>query len=142
MSVKLIRNRDAFNCILEYDTSIGPLKEISAASVAEDDICKLANYIKIDGKYYGIYATANGPRFFYQNEEFPLNSLDSVLQHTKGDEKHHFKFIYKQREVIDLDYDHWADLDIDPWSEEDFIDFFIWLTKSSSNQEFIQMWSE
>lgn len=142
MSTKLFRNRDVFNCILEYDTLAGPLKETSISSVPEEKIAKLGNYIKLDGKYYGIYATSNGPCFFYQDDKFLLNSLGVVFQHTRGESQHYFRFIYNGKVVIDLKYDHWDDLDIDPWSEEDFIDFFIWLTKSSSNQEFINMWTE
>ena len=142
MSTKLLRNRDVFNCILEYDTSAGPLKEVSASSVPEEKIAKLGNYIKLNGKYYGVYATPDGPCFFYQADKFLLNDPSSVFRHTRGEGQHHFRFTYNDKVIIDLEYDHWDDLDIDPWSEEDFIDFFIWLTKSSSNQEFISMWTE
>jgi hypothetical protein len=142
MSIKFVRNRDVFNYILEYDTLAGPLKEVSASSVQEEKIAKLGNYIKFDGKYYGIYATENGPCFFYQGNKFLLNDPGVVFQHTRGGDQHHFRFTYIDKVIINLKYDHWDDLDIDPWSEEDFIDFFIWLTKSSSNQEFIKMWTE
>jgi hypothetical protein len=142
MSIKLFRNRDVFNSVLEYDTSAGPLKEGSASNVQEERIAKLGNYIKLNGMYYGVYATPNGPCFFYQNDEFLINDPGSVFQHTKGDVQHNFRFIYKGQVVIDLNYDHWDDLNIDPWSDEEFIDFFIWLTKVSSNQEIINMWTE
>lgn len=142
MSTKFLRNRDVFNCILEYDTSVGPLKEVSASTVSEGDVVKLGNYIKLNGKYYGVYATSGGPCFFYQEAKFLLNDPGCAIQHTKGEDQHNFRLAYNEKLIIDLDYDHWDDLDIDPWSEEDFIDFFIWLTKSSSNQEFISMWTE
>ncbi|MBU2072485.1 MAG: hypothetical protein KKE72_15640 [Gammaproteobacteria bacterium] len=142
MSTKLFRNRDVFNCILEYDTSAGPLKEVSVSSVAEKKIAKHGTYIKLDGKYYGIYATANGPCFFFQDDEFLLRDPDAVFQHESREKQHYFRFTYNDKVVIDLTYDHWDDLDIDPWSDEDFIDFFIWLTKSSGDQEFINMWTE
>jgi len=142
MSTKLLRNRDAFNRILEYHTSAGPQKEVSPANVSEEKIAKLGNYIKLNDKYYGTYATPNGPCFFYQTDKFLLNDPGSEFLHFKGTDRHHFKFKYNDKLIIDLEYDRWDDLDIDPWSDEDFIDFFIWLTKSSSNQEFIKMWTE
>ena len=142
MNTKLFRNRDIFNCILEYDTSTGPVKEVSASSVPEGEISELGNYIKLSGEYYGIYATKNGPCFFYQADRFLLNDLGTVFQHSRGEDKHHFRFIHDGQVIIDLKYDHWDDLDIDPWSEEDFVDFFIWLTKSSSSQEFLSLWTE
>ncbi|ODC03113.1 hypothetical protein BFW38_05695 [Terasakiispira papahanaumokuakeensis] len=142
MSTKLLRNRDIFNYILEYDTSTGPLNEVSALNVPEKKIEKLGNYIKLDKIYYGVYATPDGPCFFFNNQKILLNDPKVKFEHSKGKEQHYFRLTYNGEIKIDLKYDHWDDIDIDPWAEEDFIDFFIWLTKSSGNQEFISMWTE
>lgn len=142
MDVLLIRNRDVFNSILEYDVSTGPLKEVAASSVSEGDVCKLANYIKLDDKYYGVYATVHGPCFFYQAHKFLLSDPAVTFEHVKGERQHYFKFTHNDDVLIDLHYDRWENIDIDSWSDENFIDFFIWLTKASSNQEFIKMWTK
>lgn len=141
MDIKLIRNRDYFDSLLEYDVTAGSLREVPASSVPKNEILPLANYIKLHDKYYGVFATESGPCFFFQSDKYLLNATNVAAEHTKGDVQHHFRLIYNGKTVIDLHYARWNNVDIDAWSDESFIDFFIWLTKSSVNQEFIQMWT-
>ncbi len=139
--MKFIRNRDSFNTVLQYDDVLGPIKELPASDVGVSQILELANYIKLNDKYFGLIASSEGPCLFVQKDKFPLNNIDIKVFHRRGEESHHFKMERKGVIVIDEIYPRWQDLDIDPWSDEDFIDFFIFITNAARNPEFIQMWT-
>ncbi|MFP8965675.1 hypothetical protein ACKC9G_03730 [Pokkaliibacter sp. CJK22405] len=142
MSTKLLRNRDIYNYLLEYDNNLGPLREISAANTPDSNIEKKGTYIKLGADFFGIIASKNGPLFFANQQQFPINSTELTFTHSRGEEQHTFTCHYQGKQIINLTYDRWDDIDIDPWSDEDFIDFFIWLTKSSKNHDFINQWTD
>lgn len=141
MTIIILRNRDVYNSALQFDSERGPINEILSTEIPDQEIFKQGNYIKHGGHFFGIYATEIGPKFFRDYDSFLLNDPKLIFQHIKGYPQHHFKFFYDEKELMSLSYDHWDDLDIDPWSDEDFIDFFIWITKSYKNPQFIHLWT-
>ncbi|MEY8200177.1 MAG: hypothetical protein RPS99_00005 [Gammaproteobacteria bacterium] len=136
-----LQNEAVFKTIAVYIKGDGVLKEISRDGVSKESIQRPGSYVKVNDKFFGAYGSKNGPVIFLEKQEFLLTDEKLKFEHLRGEKQHHFIATYDSEVVCDITYDHWEGIDFDCWSEEESIDFFLWLTQAQTNRDFIIMWT-
>lgn len=135
-----IQRRDVFNKTLTYRVRSGPVCEIEKKYPNAPTEPK-ANYVKVNGSFWGVYSSEDGPVFFVDAKEFLLADPELLFVHRKGEEKYFFEVIYRSESIKNILYDPWI-VDFDCWSDEDSFDFFISIIKFKDDKKLIEFWTE
>jgi hypothetical protein len=139
MATIFIRNKNDKNLLLACDEGCSPLSEGVAGM---NKPRAKAFYVKFPGGFAGVYSSPQGPVAFVNGEKrlFIDPAWSVWVQKVEGVNK--VSLAGLSREPMTFEYPA-VELDpLDPWSEEEFDDFFIWLMRKRSDQEFIQMWTD
>lgn len=141
MTTLHLQNRDVHNRILEYDKCSGPIAEHHLDSIPPESLSELGCYISVNDEIYGIYASSNGPVFFSPVGEIELKSKEVKCRVENGESTNRFVCSVDKNDIINLRYKRWENVNVDPWSGEDFVDFFVWFSKTYNSPGFLRQWS-
>ncbi|MFK3799397.1 hypothetical protein [Pseudomonas sp. NPDC088444] len=133
-----IRHKTDRGVILICDQDFNPVKEtIAAGQKLQDKAC----YISLGGYVFGVYPSVEGPVMFIDSEKYLFTDERWAVSVQPGREMN--KVVFSGLRSNDFNFEYpTVNLDpLDPWSEEEFDDYFKWLSKQRSNAEFIRMWT-
>ncbi|HBF36151.1 MAG TPA: hypothetical protein DDW50_02395 [Firmicutes bacterium] len=91
----------------------------------------------------GVFATDQGPVFFVNKQRYLLNGNEwdfSVKQ--KNTQNNTFRFVYNKVVVYEANYKRVTELGVHPYADEEFMDFYTWMTKKKISKTFIQYYTE
>lgn len=135
-----IQRRDIFNKALIYRVHQGPISEIEKKDPGVVTELK-ANYVEVNGSFWGVYSSEKGPVFFVDAREFILADPGLLFVHRKSNDKYFFEVIYQSESIKSIYYDPWI-VDFDCWSDEDSFDFFISMVSFKGDKKLIEFWTE
>lgn len=124
-----IENFNVAGLVCEYQPSTGKYNEMSR----NEHIDKQMNrgfYVNIDGTLIGVFESKCGPIFFRNNEQFSLKQGHykmTWIEKTK--ERNHFSLEINGVQTFLIEYPKSKYIDFDCWSDEERVDFFLWLSK-------------
>ncbi|WP_141676586.1 hypothetical protein [Pseudomonas bananamidigenes] len=139
MDTILLRHKSDRRFLLLCDEKYNPIsEERSGQGVPRNK----AFYVRFPGGFMGVYSSPEGPVFFVNDHKMLFSDPAwRVSVHKKMDVNEVF-FAGLTKGDLAFEYSV-VELDpLDPWSEEEFDDFYIWLTKKRNNREFIDIWTD
>lgn len=133
-----IRHKVDTSVVLVCDDNFNPVKEASAAhQKLEDKAC----YVSFAGCFFGVYSSVDGPVMFVNDEKYLFADKCWAVLVRPGKQMNTVVFSGLKSGIFSFDYPPVKLDPLDPWLEEEFDDFFIWLSKQRSNGEFVRMWT-
>jgi len=139
MATIYIRNKNDRNLLLACDENYDPLSEEVAGT---NEPRSKAFYIRFAGGVVGVYSSSQGPVAFVNSEKRLFTDPGWSVSVQRMGATNEVSFTGLGDEISTFEYPTVKLDPLDPWSEEDFDDFFIWLTRKRNDQEFIRMWTE
>lgn len=139
MTTIFIRNKNDKSLLLSCDEGYEPMSENVAG--ANKPRAK-AFYVKVPGGFAGVYSSSQGPVAFVNGEKRLFTDPAWSVSVQKMGVTNKVSLTGLSREPMTFEYPTVKLDPLDPWSEEEFDDFFIWLVRKRSDQEFIQMWTD
>ncbi len=139
-----IQDNDVSNNICVYNTVTGENQiktrsELGIQSISDTWI----GFAKQNGEdVIGVFATNCGPVFFVNEKMFPL--MGSKWDFVVGmvlEETNMFSFIYNDEKVIEISYKRVVELGTHPYADEEFMDFFTWMSKKKESKTFIDFYT-
>lgn len=101
-----------------------------------------ALYASFAGGFAGVYSSIEGPVLFVNRSKILFSDPSWSVSVKKNGDTNKVKFSGLNSSVLEFEYPA-VKLDaMDPWSEEQFDDFFIWLTNKRHDREFMDVWTE
>lgn len=121
------------------DEHFVPLAEMPIGQVQPRD---KAFYVEIPHGYIGVFSSINGPVLFIDRDKYLFSDPSWRVSVRKGPENNEVWFSNLIGADLHFKYKK-VELDVlDPWSEEQFDDFFIWVSLKRNDCEFIDMWRD
>ncbi len=68
-----IVHHDVYKFILEYQPGIGPTKQIKRIDLPREAKTDKGFYVEVNNVFIGIFASKEGPVFFYDKKDFFLS---------------------------------------------------------------------
>ncbi len=137
MSTIYIRNHDRHSMILAYQPETGTYQELQRSALPTNATETRGFYVRVDAAVVGVYASAEGPICFYNQQRFRLNDPACQVALQQQGDTNIFVLQLNQQEQFRVRYRPSPYHDYDPWSEgAESADFFAWLVKSSTNPKF------
>ena len=136
-----IRHKNDRGLVLLCDATYGPVAEKATGNAKPRN---KAFYVRFPDGFIGVYSSVHGPVLFVNSSKYLfIDSSWSVSVQKKG-ALNEVKFAGLDQGSRSFQFEYAAvELDpLDPWSEEQFDDFFIWMTKKRCDREFIGMWTD
>lgn len=131
-----IRNHDLYAVVLEYQPTSGPIRQLERNKLPDDLKTEKGFYIEVSGISTGVFASKDGPIFFYGNKEYFLADKRFTTEVQKTEEEYTFILKYNGEARVTIKYPPVKYKDYDNWSDEETLDFFLWLTDSlTKNRE-------
>lgn len=94
-------------------------------------------YYEYNNIFFAIYATPNGPMFYYKERVYPLMPGLSISVEKKGNNRH---FSVKEY-GIEIDYPTSEFIDMDIWSAEEDVDLFVNIANNYRNEAFYAIYT-
>jgi hypothetical protein len=134
-----IRHKNNKDCVLLCDENYNPIDEEAAGTTRPRN---KAFYVRFPDGFIGVYSSDQGPVLFVNANKFLFTDPSWSVSVRKKGTQNEVKFVdlFPVPQAFECPA---VELDpLDPWSEEQFDDFFIWLTKKRDDREFIDMWTD
>ncbi len=139
MGYVYLRHKNDRRCVLVCDRNYNPISE---EDVGQGKPRNKAFYVKFPGGFVGVYSSVEGPVLFVNEGKSLFTDPSWAVSVHRQAGVNEVSFIGLAQGTLVFEYPV-VELDpLDPWSEEQFDDFFIWLTKKRHDREFIDMWTE
>lgn len=132
-----IRNKISKEKYLRYSYEFGPIEEVGVGSVLLNPRVKSC-YVKFSKGFLGVVGSISGPFFFINEHIFYFSDLNWTV---KVENKNVFYLFENGVEVFKEKYSSPPLDELDPWSDDESVDFFIWLEAKRNNEEFVEMWT-
>lgn len=134
-----IRNHDSYAVVLEYMPGSGPVCQVERDKLPAN-IKTNGFYVEVNGVFVGVFASKDGPLFFYNKNEYLLSDPGYTSEVHKKTDEHIFVLKYKNEVCLSIRYLPVKYKNYDNWSDEITLDFFLWITDrlSSHREQFIK----
>jgi hypothetical protein len=135
-----LQENDTYNLICQYNTVTGHFEKKTRQELGLDSIedawTGFAKYT--DNDVVGVFASTNGPVFFINEKMYPLseNEWDFFVE-PENDTINIFSFIYNGEKVYETRYKRVTCLDVHAFADEEFMDFFIWMSLKKKSPMFL-----
>lgn len=140
MAIELIRHKNSVDVVLEYDSEIGPVREININSHSVSLRSK-ACYVSFSDGFAGVLGTSVGPVLFINCRKYQFSDARWKARIDKEGESNTFTLNEAGKDTVKITY-HPFEVDaLDPWSEESFDDFYSWVIGKRADSEFFEIWS-
>lgn len=137
----LIENFDSINHICVYKPENGEFVEKNRMDITELKETWIGYYKNTEKGLIGIFASDCGPVFFVNNERYLLTEGSWDFEISVIADYSHFSFWHDGKEYFNIDYLNEADIGIHPYADEEFMDFFVWLSKCKDSRTFITFYT-
>lgn len=141
MSRIYLTNHDVHALILEYVPETGKFREIPRQALPRGQSEGRGFYVSVNGAVIGIYASSKGPVCFRNEARFLLSDKGCQVELIEGAEENQFFLRWKGKERISVRYPRVKFKDYDAWSDEEMLDFFLWLSRSVSKDQFFKYYT-
>lgn len=139
-----IQDNDVSNHICVYNTVSGENQIVTRTELGIQSISDTwIGFSKQNGSdVVGVFATKCGPVFFVNKKMFPLvgNEWDFVVENV-SEETMIFSFVYNFEKVLEVNYKKVIELGTHPYADEEFVDFFTWMSKKKESKTFIDFYT-
>jgi hypothetical protein len=137
-----LQEHDTYNLICQYNTVTGHFEKKTRQELAsvEDLWTGFAKYA--DNDVAGLFATNNGPVFFINENMYPLkeNEWDFFVEQ-ENDAINIFSFVYNGKQVYETRYKKVTTLDVHAFADEEFMDFYTWMSLKKKSPTFIDYYT-
>lgn len=140
MAVEYIRNRNGESKALKYDPQSGPLLEVHLDGI-KDKLRKKGCYVRHGDDFLGVIGTRNGPVLFVNDTIYPFSDSSWTPSIEKKGTFNQFLIKENGNEVLRLNYSPSEVDELDPWSDEQSVDFYLWVVNKKQDDEFFEMWT-
>ncbi|MGM9988788.1 MAG: hypothetical protein ACI35O_16400 [Bacillaceae bacterium] len=138
----VITNHDIYKMICLYNTLTGECNEIERSGLKGLNKDWIGFYVKKGNDLIGVFATNKGPVFFINSNMYPLvqNDWDFDIE-VLSSERNVFSFVYNGQEIYRLEYERTKLIGIHPYADEEFMDFFVWMSKWKESGDFLDFYT-
>lgn len=141
LRVIYLQNFESYKIICKYYEKTGKYKEIFKKNTYRDKISGV--YVNVGEEIVGLYSSYDGPVFFRNEEKFILKDINYRIKVIDKTEKiKEFSLIIGEQKKISIEYYKQKYINYDPWSEEDDVDFFLWLEKKQKEKDFYDKYTK
>lgn len=134
-----MRHKNDRRLVLLCDKNYNPISE---EYIGKNEPRSKAFYVGFCDGFIGVYSSVEGPVLFINDCKYLFADPSWNIRVQKNLGVNEVSFVGLDQSSLVFEYSA-VELDpLDPWSEEQFDDFFIWLTNKRHDQEFIEMWTE
>ena len=90
----------------------------------------------------GIFASNIGPIFFINEKMYSLKNNEwDFLVKVIDNELNQFSFMFNEKLIYKTTYKRVKELGIHPYADEEFMDFFIWMSKRKESPRFMDFFT-
>ncbi|MCC7119600.1 MAG: hypothetical protein IT310_13830 [Anaerolineales bacterium] len=125
-----IQHHDIHALILEYQPGVGPVDQVAREYIPMSAEIDRGFYVEVNEIFIGVFASKKGPVFFYDTREFFLADAKYKVKVERQAGEYIFTLKYNEKVCVNLKYPPVKYKNYDNWSDEDMVDFFLWLEKS------------
>lgn len=136
-----LRNHDVHDFILAYSPERGQFEEKARAELGDDVSLSRGFYVNVKGVVIGVYASSRGPVLFHNNERFLLADEACRIELATGVDENQFILRWNGQEHLTIRYPRVKIKDFDVWSDEETVDFLLWLQQSVSQAQFFDYYT-
>lgn len=137
---KYLQNFEEYKYCCKYDIKNKSCEESLRTEIMESVLNGI--YVKVTGKFVGIFTSENGPVFFFDDKQILLNKNDySINIISKSKEFNLFNLELSGNIIFSIEYQRQKYTDYDAWSSEEDVDFFLWLAKLQKTDRFYKSYS-
>ena len=137
-----IKNHDEYKFVCKYFPSLGWFEEKLRDDIGAVDFNK-GYYVKNKSDLIGMFSSEKGPIVFRNHEQYLLEpgKCKMELYESTMDVKV-FRLVISGVEVFKVEYEKAKYVNFDPWSDEEMVDFYLWLTNGQDEQTFYDFFTE
>lgn len=136
-----IQNHDIHKIICVYNTLTGECNEIQRSELGGLNKTWRGFYTKKANDLIGVFATDKGPVFFVNSNMYLLAQNDWDFYVEVFSERNVFSFVYNSQVIYRLEYLRTKEFGIHAYADEEFLDFFAWMSKNKENKSFIDFYT-
>jgi len=123
-----------------YKPESGEFEEKDRSEISDIKETWRGFYKDTDKGLVGVFATDQGPVFFVNDSTYLLTEGDWDFIIEEMGDKNAFTFYYNGQEQFKIEYIKTKDLGIHPYADEEFMDFFVWMSKKKESKSFIDFY--
>ncbi len=139
-----IHDHDVANRICAYDTVTGAYEiktniELGIKTISD---CWIGFSKQNGSDTLGIFASNIGPIFFINEKMYSLKNNEwDFLVKVIDKELNQFSFVFNEKLIYKTTYKRVKELGIHPYADEEFMDFFIWMSKHKESPTFMDFFT-
>lgn len=129
-----LRNHNVHKHILKYFPDSGQFEQVARSELEVQEARGF--YVNVGSDFVGVYASHQGPTCFYNDRRFLLSDEACEVKLTTGKDKNHFALFWNGVEQFSVHYPQVKMTNFGAWTDEEMLDFFLWLAHSVSQEHF------
>jgi len=137
-----IRNHDEYKFVCRYFINSGKTEEKLREEIGTVTFNK-GYYVKNKGDIIGIFSSKNGPVIFKNNEQYLIEPGKTKMELSESmNGTSVFRLIINGLEVLTVTYEKSKFVNFDVWSDDEMVDFYLWLTNQQNEQKFYNFYTD
>lgn len=137
-----IKNHDEYNFVCEYFPYLGKFEEKSRNEIGNVEFIK-GYYVKNKNDIIGLFSSKTGPIIFRNSKQYLLKPGKCKMEISEQiDDIMIFRLVINGVEAFSVEYEKPKFVNFDPWSDEEMVDFYLWLTNGQSEENFYNFFTE